>query len=147
MPLVYATVDDWRTYNGLDEGAPIPANLAMLLQAGSLAVRTYTSVTVYHVDDAGKPTNPFILQAFKDATCAHATAMDALGIDPAKGGVVEQNTYSSKSISGASFTFNTAEQTDIVELKQRIAAGVLAPTARAILDAAGLNAVGPWRAG
>lgn len=147
MPLVYATADDWRTYNGLDEGAPIPANLAMLLQAGSLAVRTYTSVTVYHVDDAGKPTDPFILQAFKDATCAHATAMDALGIDPDKGGAVSQDTYASKSISGASFTYNSAEQANLVALKQQVADGMLAPTARAILDAAGLNSTGPWRAG
>lgn len=145
--LVYADKEDYKSYAGLEDGTELPYNLDALLSAGSLAVRRYTSVCVYHVDDEDKPADPLTLQAFKDATCAHALAMNKLGIDPDKGGVVDAGTYAAKSISGASFSYATAEQQATARLRQSIAIGVLSPTGQSILDMAGLTTTGPWRVG
>jgi hypothetical protein len=147
MSLVYATPDDYRQYLQMADDAAAPANLGVLLQAASLAVREYTSVTVYKIDPSGMPTDPLILTAFRDATCAHAATLDALGIDPNMGGVTAQSVVASKSISGASVTYSGTEQTRITQLRGQIAQGMLAPTAKSILDLAGLNMTGPWAAG
>ena len=144
--VIYATEDDYREYNSLADGAELPGNLTSLLRAASLAVRTYTSVCVYLVGDDDLPVDQSVRKAFQDATCAHATAMNKLGIDPDKGGAVDVSVKASKSISGASFSYSTVEQENAARIRQQVATGI-APAARQILDAAGLNSTGPWRAG
>jgi hypothetical protein len=143
---IYATDDDYRAYNSLADGDSLPDNLASLLRAASLAVRIYTSVCVYLVGDDDLPKEQSVREAFRDATCAHATALNKLGINPDKGGAVDVSVKASKSISGASFSYSTVEQENVALVRQQVATGI-APTARQILDAAGLNATGPWRAG
>jgi hypothetical protein len=143
---IYATKEEYKAYNNLDDDAELPGNLTSLLRAGSLAVRIYTSVCVYMVGDDDLPKEQSVRDAFRDATCAHATAMLKLGIDPDKGGAVDVSVKASKSISGASFSYSTVEQENAALVRQQVATGI-APTARQILDAAGLNATGPWRAG
>ncbi|MFT8358552.1 hypothetical protein [Bifidobacterium aquikefiri] len=142
----YAIAADYKTYNGLKDDDAVPNNLTALLRAASLAVRRYTSVCVYSVDDTGMPVDSTLRQAFMDATCAHATAMNKLGIDPDAGGAVDVNVTASKSISGASISYSAVEQENAAHVRQQIAIGI-APAARQILDSIGLNASGPWRAG
>jgi hypothetical protein len=143
---IYATDDDYRAYNNLAAEDELPDNVTSLLRAASLAVRMYTSVCVYLVDDGDLPVEQSVRDAFRDATCAHATALNKLGIDPDKGGAVDVSVKASKSISGASFSYSTVEQENAAQVRQQVATGI-APSARQILDAAGLNSTGPWRAG
>ncbi|HEY9409329.1 MAG TPA: hypothetical protein VIQ30_22650 [Pseudonocardia sp.] len=79
--LVYATTDDLTTWTG--EAAP--ANAAILLRSASGLIGEQTSLALYDVDAAGLPTDPAVVEAFRDATCAQAAAWAALGVDPVKG--------------------------------------------------------------
>lgn len=79
--LVYATAEDLAA----DPWQLTPVNAAGLLRSASLLVRGATTATVYDVNETGLPTDATVLAAFKDATCAQATAWDALGIDPTAG--------------------------------------------------------------
>ncbi|MDF7641729.1 hypothetical protein PT279_09050 [Bifidobacterium sp. ESL0784] len=146
MQPVYANKEDWRQYRGLKEDEELPENLESLLNAGSLAVREYTALCVYPVDQKGMPTGQRAKEAMRDATCAHATAMLQLDIDPAKGGVIDTRTKASKSINGASITYNKGEQDSEAEARLQVAQGI-APTARRILDAAGMSGGSPWLGG
>ncbi|WEV41635.1 hypothetical protein OZX57_06495 [Bifidobacterium sp. ESL0682] len=146
MQPVYATKEDWRQYRGLKENAELPQNLDSLLNAGSLAVREYTALCVYPVDGQGLPTGRRAKEAMRDATCAHATAMLQLDIDPDRGGAVDTRTKTSKSINGASITYNKNEQDSEAEARLQVAQGI-APTARRILDAAGMSGGSPWLGG
>jgi hypothetical protein len=143
----YATAADYRTYCGLNENDPIPDNLTLLLTAAALAVREYTMTLFYQTDpNTGLPSDGGLADTFRDATCAQAAAMDALGIDPAMGGASQPNTAASKSISGASITYSSSEQQAAALLRQQVATG-LAPAAVRILRAAGMPLNTPWRVG
>lgn len=83
--LVYATADDLAAWTGEDP----PSNAQQLLRTASLAIRDVTKTAFYATDDTGLPTDPVIVQAFKDACCAHAAALAAFDYDPATGGVYE----------------------------------------------------------
>ena len=143
----YAGADDYRTYCGLSATDTIPANLAQLLHAASLAVREYTAIIFYRTDGSGIPVDSILSAAFRDATCAQAQAMDALGIDPAMGGAIQPNTAASKSISGASVSYTTSEQQTAAQLREQVANG-LAPIAIRILRASGaMLLTQPWEVG
>ena len=143
----YAVADDYRTYCGLSATDTIPANLTQLLHTASFAVREYTGTLFYQTDSDGVPLDPILSAAFRDATCAQAQAMDALGIDPAMGGAIQPNTAASKSISGASVSFTTSEQQTAAQLREQVANG-LAPIAIRILRASGaMLLTQPWEVG
>ncbi|MFT8442192.1 MAG: hypothetical protein ABF780_05715 [Bifidobacterium aquikefiri] len=143
----YAVADDYRTYCGLSAADTVPANLTQLLRAASLAVREYTGTLFYQTDSDGIPVDAILSAAFRDATCAQAQAMDALGIDPAMGGAIQPNTAASKSISGASVSYTTSEQQTAAQLREQVANG-LAPIAIRILRASGaMLLTQPWEVG
>lgn len=142
----YAVDSDYRSYCGIPDTGIVPSNLAQLLTAASWAVREATMTCFYQVDDNGVPIDGMLSAAFRDATCAQAQAMDALGIDPAMGGASQPNTAASKSISGASITYSSSEQQAAALLRQQVATG-LAPAAVRILRAAGMPLNTPWRVG
>lgn len=146
MTPAYATKEDWRHHSGLKEDTALPDNLDSLLDAGALAVREYTALCVYPTDQQGMPAEPHVREAMRDATCAHVTAMLKLGIDPDKGGVDDNLTTASKSIGGASISYSGISQANTAQTRLQVAQGI-APTARRILDAAGLSGGSPWLAG
>lgn len=143
---MYAVESDYRSYCEIPDTGIMPSNLAQLLTAASWAVREATMTCFYKVDDNGVPIDGALSAAFRDATCAQAQAMDALGIDPAMGGASQPNTAASKSISGASITYSSSEQQAAALLRQQVATG-LAPAAVRILRAAGMPLNTPWRVG
>ena len=63
----------------------IPDDVEVYLRAASGLVRKATRHDIYDVDPAGKPTEPEVIDAFRDATCIHAAQWIANGIHPGKG--------------------------------------------------------------
>lgn len=68
MARVYATPDDYATFTGVDPGTATTA----LLRRCSADIDRYTLTAHYLRDDTGYPTDPAIIEALKDATCAQA---------------------------------------------------------------------------
>lgn len=101
--VIYATSAELATWTG----TAAPANAAALLRAASLRVREATSSALYETDATGKPTDADLLQAVKDATCSHAAALAAAGIDPAAAGTDAQ--VASTSIGSASVSYAGAD--------------------------------------
>lgn len=131
--VIYATGADLATYTG-DEA---PDNAAQLLRSCSRLVRRATAGAFYTADSGGLPTDAAVVKAFKDATCAQASAWIALGIDPLAGGVatVGGQTAVSKTLDGAAVTYagaQTAAQARACAIRE------LVPDASDILGALGL---------
>lgn len=82
MARIYATAADLPAYEG---GDTVPADQAdVLLRLASGVVDRLATGRRYDTDAAGMPTDPDIVQAFKDATCliaieAHATGLTTPG--------------------------------------------------------------------
>jgi hypothetical protein len=102
--LVYATTGDLTTWTG----ATPPVNAVALLRSASMLVRRATMTAVYDVDIEGRPTNPAILGAFRDATCSQAATWAALGVDPVTGAAAGGKVASSKSLGSASVAYADA---------------------------------------
>lgn len=141
--ITYATAEDYMKWNELSEN---PKNVNSLLRSASLAVRDATSIAVYSTDKNGLPTDPEQLEALKDATLTQATALNALKIDTALGGVLTPSTTTSKSINGASVSYSSAEVQAASDGKTQAVQG-LVPAALQILRLAGLLGNEPWRVG
>lgn len=137
MTTTYATsADCWGV--GSWTGNAAPSNAATLLRSASLLVRDATATAVYAVDANGLPTDATILQAFKDATCAHAAALQTAGIDPAAAGTTPG--ISATAIGSASVTY--AGAAEAAAARQRLTTE-LAPEALMVLRSAGLLANPP----
>ncbi len=78
MTIIYADSDALAAW----AGASAPSNASVLLRSASLLVRQATLPAMYAADDDGLPTDADLLQAMSDATCAHAAALWAAGINP-----------------------------------------------------------------
>lgn len=134
MVLVYAADADLTTWI---TPTPLPANSATLLRSASLLIHSFTMTALYGVDDAGKPSDTTILQAFKDATCAQASAWLTAGIDPVGGGITTSAPVRSKRIGSAGVDYDTSANTSIpVFQAKREAATVLCAEAVMILHQA-----------
>lgn len=140
--LVYATATDlaalpWSI-------TPAPGGVDRLLWSASALVTTATRSAVYAVDEEGMPTDPAILAAFRDATCAQVSTWVALGIDPAAGGAdaatATGRIVTSKSLGPASFAYAGV---DAAVARRAAAATRPVDDARAILDQAGLLTSSP----
>lgn len=135
--LVYATVDDlddWIT--------PIPTNADALLRSASLRVREATKTARYTVDGTGLATDATVLQAFKDATCAHAAALATAKVDPAGGGVLTKaSTAAAKSVGSASVSYADAASAAAAKASLHTS---LCPDAVTILQQAGLLSGEVW---
>lgn len=66
MPRVYATPDQLAAYTG----APAPADAVRLLTRASEDIDDALSCALYDTDAQGMPTDPEVIQALADATCA-----------------------------------------------------------------------------
>jgi hypothetical protein len=110
MTLVYADSDDLAAWTGTDA----PGNATVLLRSASILVRDATISALYETDDDGYPTDTDVLQAFNDATCAHAAALDAADVNPLAAGT--QAGISSTAIGGASISYAGADAAASVRL-------------------------------
>jgi len=111
--LVYATSGDLATWTG----TTAPDNATTLLRTASLIVRKATKTAVYATDDTGAPTDADTIDAFRDATCAQAAAMDANGVDPLAGQAGASQEIASTSIGSASISFaNGSANTSAADL-------------------------------
>lgn len=129
MTLVYADGADLTAWTG----AAAPSNADVLLRSASLLVRQATRSAVYAVDSAGLPADSTVLAAMRDATCAHAAALNAAGVDPFAAGTeagVSASSIGSASVSTLGYLG--------AEKRRQALADRLVPEALSILSAAGL---------
>ncbi|MER8219694.1 hypothetical protein ABTZ58_03670 [Streptomyces sp. NPDC094143] len=66
MARVFATVEQYEAYTGTSA----PANASRLLARASRLVSAATKAALYDTDASGYPSDPDVLEAFRDATCA-----------------------------------------------------------------------------
>lgn len=78
MSRTYATVEDLGAYLAPD---PLPDGAARLLRDASLEVDEMLLTAHYRVDEAGMPTDPRVIEAIRDATCAQAAHRAEYGDD------------------------------------------------------------------
>lgn len=69
MSRTYATEGDFTEWLKPD---PVPAGAARLLRDASLEVDEMLLTAFYRVDHDGRPTDPLVVAALRDATCAQA---------------------------------------------------------------------------
>ena len=77
MSRTYATEADFQAWLG----EPAPPGTARLLRDASLDVDDMLITAVYRVDTDDMPTDPRVIAALKDATCAQAQHRDEYGDD------------------------------------------------------------------
>jgi hypothetical protein len=138
--LIYATSADLTNWTNNDP----PTNAAQLLRTASLNVREATAAAYYNVDGTGMPSDANILQAFKDATCAQASALSAAGIDPLSGGVLTSSVAKSKQVGSARIDYAGADSA--AASRQLLATGLCVEAGR-ILQQAGLVSGVAWTVG
>lgn len=107
--LVYATVEHLAEWCN-----PLPDNAATLLREASGLTRKATRCDSYDVDPAGKPTDPDVIAAFRDATCRHVAFWVANGIDPLAGVAGLEQIETSSSIAGGSVSLDAGQNAQIV---------------------------------
>lgn len=138
----YADASDyanWTTKTAPDDIVP-------RLRSASLMVAEATIGAYYTVDAATLlPTDTATLEALRDATCAQADALIALGADPNLAGTDVKAPTRGKGIGSARVDYDTSAQSSSAALAARQAVvGQLCPDAVRILRAAGLLTVQPW---
>lgn len=142
--LVYATTDDltsWAAGSAVDTES---AAATGALRTASLRVSEAIAGDFYDADGTGLPTNATILQAVKDATCAHALAVLSLDISTDAGGAVTAGAVTSVGIGSARKTYADATA---AAAARAAAAGRLVPDALSILRIAGLGTTRTWSYG
>lgn len=72
----YATIGDFARYTG--QPAPDDFDQSLLVRASRRIDRVLIGA-IYPVDDAGMPTDPPVIEALRDATCALAAWWDEQG--------------------------------------------------------------------
>lgn len=142
--LIYATADD------LTDGATpwlsvAPTNAGSLLRSASLIVSRETKSAFYDTDSDGYATDTVTREAFRQATCAQVAGWVTLGIDPMNLGLDGAAPVRSKSIDGASKTYDTSAASSAAALATRQgAAADLNDQAAEILREAGLLTTRVW---
>lgn len=139
--LLYAAQEDIVGVWDRTRELPGPDQLDGALRAASRRVRHATRAARYDVGTSGLPTDPDVVEAFRDATVAQCLLWLTNGIEPS--GVLQQpaQKVASKAIGGRSVTFTTDDPTIAAARLQ--AAKDLCDDAVLILRDAGL--VGqPW---
>lgn len=142
MTIVYATTDDLATWTGSDA----PENALSLLRSASLLVTQATVAAYYKVDaTTGLPTEPTLLQAFNDATCAQVTTWIATGVDPNAAGLLSTAIVRARGIGTARLDYDTSLSASVTafQARQKIASQLCAESAR-ILQAVALIITAPW---
>lgn len=134
---MYATEDELVARLG---GRPAPADITGALQAASGLVQHATMGAWYTTYSDGTAVNPAIRNALRDATLAQALFWAANEIDPTAGtlgGAGDGRVVASKSIKGASVSYDTGAAREAARARAE-AATTLAHSAVLILSSAGL---------
>lgn len=135
MSTVYASSEDYTALFG----TPAPPKIDALLRSASILVRRDTMTATYATDTNGKPTEPRLVDAFKEATCSQAQFWSVNEIDPSGGGLPQTSAIQSKKIGTASLVYDTTAQGNPTVVAARIdAASTLCPEAWLVLQQAGL---------
>lgn len=132
--LVFADVADFETWSGV----PAPDNVDRLLRSASIMVREAVKTARFDTTPAGLPSDPDIMEALRDATCAQAVVWDESGIVP--GRVDTTPALSSTGLDGSSMGFDTATAAQV----KAQASTTLCAESATILDNAGLIGGHPW---
>lgn len=130
--LVYADEADLSTH--VDE---LPDNADTLLRFASVLVQRAARFDVYDTTPAGAPDDPWVIEAFRDATCVQAAMWAANGIDPSKGSAGVDGGVESSSIAGGTVKYDTSHVD-----AARASVDSLCPMAVAVLRAEGLASHG-----
>ena len=130
--LVYADEADLSTHV-----AELPDNADTLLRFASVLVRRATRFDVYDTTPAGMPDDPWVIEAFRDATCVQAAMWAANGVDPAAGSAGVDGGIESSSIAGGTVKYDTSHVD-----AARASIDTLSPMALAVLRAEGLASHG-----
>lgn len=135
---LYATPAELAHYLDPDASAPeVPPLATVLLRHASSLVAGATAAAVYRVDAEGLPADTKLREALRDATCEQAGQWSLHGLDPRKGATQLTRLVASKSLNGASVSYeaNAAAQ---AALNALASGDELTAAAWAILDNAGL---------
>lgn len=126
MP-AYATTDDLAEWIDGD----LPDNAKAILRTAAYAVREATSTAYYSADqNTGLPLDVTTAAAFRDATCAQAAALIALGIDPLAGGGTEASVERSVGIGSARIEY--ADANDAAQARAQLLGGLCQEASRII---------------
>lgn len=140
---IYATGADYAAWTGV----AAPSNITQILRSASLAVREATEGAFYAADPAtGLPLDATVLKAFNDATCCQASALVALGYDPATGGTITAGVKESKQLGTARITYAASDVQAAAQAKQQAITGLVVDAQRILRNAGLLKAV-PWVVG
>ncbi|WP_063023826.1 hypothetical protein [Nocardia niwae] len=101
--LTYAVPDDLM--DGWLAEEPDAAEAERDIRYASILVRKATRLDIYEVDPAGLPTEPDVIEAMRDATCAQVAEWQEAGINPAAGSVGRVVAIKSESADGGSVTY------------------------------------------
>ncbi|MEU5030174.1 hypothetical protein [Streptomyces milbemycinicus] len=74
--MAYATVEEFTEFLDPD---PVPANAQRLLDRASTRLDRLLLGAVYETDDSGLPTDPELIEVFREAVCIQAQYIDSLG--------------------------------------------------------------------
>lgn len=139
--LLYADETDLLAW-GMTE---LPDNAISLIRQASILVGRATSAAIYDVDGAGKPSDPDLVQALRDATCAQVEMWDAADINPVAAGVGKTApSVIQKSLGGRSVQYADPSSSVTVVQARAEAATKLCDISIGILAAAGLLGGQPW---
>lgn len=100
--LIYATSGDLTAW---DSTVALPGNADSLLRSASLLIASKISSAYYTADTTGLPTDPDLVSALRDATCAQVCTWIALKIDPAAGQAGVTTPATAKKVGTASLTY------------------------------------------
>lgn len=76
MGRLYATTQDFENWTGV---MPAPDNTELLLRLAGIEVDAMLLTALYDTDGQGMPTDPAVVTALRDATCAQAQWTDETG--------------------------------------------------------------------
>jgi len=136
MP-IYAEPD--HLMDGWLAEQPDEDHARLLLRFASDLVRDATKCDLYETEPNGLPVDLDILEAMRDATCAHTAMWIRAGIDPAAGAVGRPAAIAAQSADGGSVTYGeTVTGAEIQASLQRLSGAALR-----ILRNAGLASTRP----
>lgn len=131
--LLYATKDDVTTWVGEEPDVDVTA----MIRKASILVGHACRNDLYTLDGAGKPSDPDLVEAMRDAVCAQVDYWVAAGINPSAGAGGVGLVKTEMSVDGATVKYDT---TGVVAASQAAAASIdgLTCDAVALLRNAGL---------
>ena len=101
--LILATSDELETWTG----QPAPDNATVLLREASGIVSGACVCDIYDTTPNGAPSDPDLLEAMMEATCAQAEAWSAADMDPTKGPGGQAPRLTTSAQDGSSLSFDT----------------------------------------